>query len=182
MGVAYYGRLTFVAARARWIIRTKPRQQWLALFPCEEWLRLTCYEYLLGTPAFVVEEHASGTRGLQDPAISLLLVLFSQCLLSRGPRCCLRCIRRQIGFLPYKCSLQRFRSPLSQAASSSQDNCGSEPCQRIRVNTVFQPGLNHKGHYPRTKRTQVPVGGLHRTFPLVHSGVLQAFQGAQKPH
>ena len=173
MGVAYHGRLLFVAARARWTVARS--------FFCEEWLRLTCYAYLLGPPAFIVEEHASGTRGLQDPAIPLLLVPFSQCLLFRIPRCCLRCIHRQIGFLPYKCSRQRFRSPLSQAASSSQDNCGSEPCQRIQVGTVFQPGLNRKGRYPRTRRTQVTAGGLHQTFPLARSEVHQAYQAAQRP-
>jgi len=46
---------------------------------------------------------------------------------------------------------------------------------------VFQPGLNRKGRYPRTRRMQVPVGEVHRTFPLAHGEVYQASQKVQKP-
>lgn len=121
----------------------------------------------------------------KDPAISLSPILFSPCLPSRIPRCCLRCTHPQPGFLPYKCSRRRSPVfspclPLSKAPSSSLDSCGSETCQKIRVSTAFQPGLSLKDHYPHTQRIPTVADGALQTCRPVLLGVLPVPQEAPK--
>ena len=77
----------------------------------------------------IVGEHASGTRGLQDPASAIVLCPPLRCLpftiatplyRHRCPRPGLiRPPRGRTSLLPRRMNL---------AGSSSQDNCGSEPC------------------------------------------------------